>query len=126
MARVEQGLARPTISDVVEFPRLQEAYRRLEDRDNIGKVVVTIPEAYRYRESGMEGTAAGVATVTSTGAIYKEPIAIIGMSGRFGRADTVAELWGCLARGEDLTEEVSRWRRSQEAAKFCPRGGFLH
>ena len=39
-----------------------------------------------------------------------EPIAIIGMSGRFPRARTVDELWDLLARGEDAVEEIPATR----------------
>jgi 3-oxoacyl-(acyl-carrier-protein) synthase/acyl carrier protein len=35
-----------------------------------------------------------------------EPIAIIGMSGRFPKARTVDDLWVILARGEDAVEEI--------------------
>uniref|UniRef100_UPI00374247C8 beta-ketoacyl synthase N-terminal-like domain-containing protein n=1 Tax=Fulvivirga marina TaxID=2494733 RepID=UPI00374247C8 len=41
----------------------------------------------------------------------QEPIAIIGMSGRFPKADTVDELWSLLEKGESGISEVplSRW-----------------
>ncbi|MCU7925176.1 MAG: SDR family NAD(P)-dependent oxidoreductase [Candidatus Thiodiazotropha sp. (ex Dulcina madagascariensis)] len=41
--------------------------------------------------------------------IVKEPIAIIGMSGRFAKSDTVAELWEHMASGTDLVGDISRW-----------------
>ncbi|HEY0833189.1 MAG TPA: beta-ketoacyl synthase N-terminal-like domain-containing protein, partial [Azospirillum sp.] len=44
-----------------------------------------------------------------------EPIAIIGMSGRFPKARDVDELWGILERGEDAVGEIAPdrfdWRR---------------
>jgi len=58
----------------------------------------------------------------------REPIAIVGISGRFGPADSLAELWDRVAGGEDLTEEVSRWDLSAylgPAQDYCRRGSFL-
>ena len=41
----------------------------------------------------------------------KEPIAIIGMSGRFPQASSVDELWALLAQGKSGISEIprSRW-----------------
>ncbi|WP_232035849.1 SDR family NAD(P)-dependent oxidoreductase [Methylomusa anaerophila] len=58
----------------------------------------------------------------------KEPIAIIGMSGRFAGSDTVNELWEHLAKGDDLIEEVSRWDLAEhypEGTRYCKHGSFL-
>ncbi|WP_267116435.1 non-ribosomal peptide synthetase [Xanthomonas sacchari] len=41
-----------------------------------------------------------------------EPIAIIGISGRFAQSDDVAELWRHLAAGRDLIEPAKRWPHS--------------
>ncbi len=60
----------------------------------------------------------------------KEPIAIIGMSGRFATSDDVDTFWNHLVKGDDLTESVTRWDLSQvegsDAPTFCNRGGFLN
>ncbi|NSL86226.1 SDR family NAD(P)-dependent oxidoreductase [Chitinophaga sp. Mgbs1] len=58
----------------------------------------------------------------------REPIAIIGMSGRFGSANSVEELWEHLSRGTNLVEKVSRWDLSAMAdsnESFCNYGSFL-
>ncbi|MBZ5521036.1 MAG: SDR family NAD(P)-dependent oxidoreductase [Acidobacteriia bacterium] len=59
----------------------------------------------------------------------QQPIAIIGMSGRFAKADSPEDLWGYLAAGTDLTEEVSRWDLSSLPGMATQgqhfRGGFL-
>ena len=59
----------------------------------------------------------------------KEPIAIIGMSGRFAKSENLNELWKHLSRGDDLIEEISRWDLSQhypkEAENWCRYGSFL-
>ncbi|MCR8978417.1 SDR family NAD(P)-dependent oxidoreductase [Brevibacillus laterosporus] len=41
--------------------------------------------------------------------LEKEPIAIIGMSGRFAKSNSVDELWEHLSNGTDLVEEITRW-----------------
>ncbi|WP_438018420.1 SDR family NAD(P)-dependent oxidoreductase [Sorangium sp. So ce315] len=70
------------------------------------------------------------AASTSRAPSLRDPIAIIGMSARYARADSVEELWEHLARGTDLTEPVTRWDLAREyaAAKIddgCLRGGLL-
>jgi polyketide synthase PksM len=64
--------------------------------------------------------------------LRREPIAIIGMSGRYAKANSVYELWDYLASGTDLIEEVTRWDLSQhfvaattEGNGYCGHGGFL-
>ncbi|AKJ29422.1 non-ribosomal peptide synthetase [Caldimonas brevitalea] len=54
----------------------------------------------------------------------KEPIAIIGMSGRFPQTDDVETFWRHLAEGHDLVEPVTRWDLSRYGAS-CTAGGFL-
>ncbi|MGH8258916.1 MAG: beta-ketoacyl synthase N-terminal-like domain-containing protein, partial [Steroidobacteraceae bacterium] len=63
-------------------------------------------------------------------ALSREPIAIIGMSGRYGRAQSVQELWQHLAQGVELIEPVRRWDLQREyaaaqIAEGCWRGAFL-
>ncbi|MGH8259372.1 MAG: beta-ketoacyl synthase N-terminal-like domain-containing protein, partial [Steroidobacteraceae bacterium] len=118
------GAVRPTIMRSFPFPQLAEAYRSLEDRGNIGKVIVDIPPQLRLQPA--RGVGRGECRPE---ACEDEPIAIIGMSGRFGRADDVHELWRHLAAGTDLTEEVSRWPLpvddEDEPQRQCRRGGLL-
>ncbi|MFG3393915.1 SDR family NAD(P)-dependent oxidoreductase [Streptomyces parvus] len=45
-----------------------------------------------------------------------EPVAIIGMSGKFGRAKDVDELWSHLADGRSLVGEIDRWDLSEYVA----------
>ncbi|MFH9089270.1 SDR family NAD(P)-dependent oxidoreductase [Streptomyces sp. NPDC017673] len=53
----------------------------------------------------------------------REPIAVVGMSGRFAGADSLDELWKHLENGDDLVREATRW--DAPAAGAAPRGGFL-
>jgi acyl transferase domain-containing protein len=61
--------------------------------------------------------------------ILKEPIAVIGMSGRFPKCEDINEWWSHLVAGDDLTEDVSRWTLTEMTADggrpVCSRGGFL-
>jgi len=60
-----------------------------------------------------------------------EPIAIIGMSGRFAEAESLDELWQSLMEGKDLVKEVSRWSAQDcvisESGRpnYCSCGGFV-
>lgn len=61
-----------------------------------------------------------------------EPIAVIGMSGRFAQAETVEAFWHHLANGDDLVREVTRWDFSRYESErttgrngFCRHGGYL-
>ncbi|MDO9003248.1 MAG: SDR family NAD(P)-dependent oxidoreductase, partial [Aquabacterium sp.] len=57
-----------------------------------------------------------------------EPIAVVGHSGRYGRANTVEELWDHVARGEHLIEPVSRWDLAAHFSSevpYCREGSFL-
>ncbi|MET9414603.1 SDR family NAD(P)-dependent oxidoreductase [Streptomyces klenkii] len=58
----------------------------------------------------------------------REPIAVVGMSGRFAGADSLDELWQHLADGDELVTEATRWDLTgtgDDAPDRCTRGGFL-
>ena len=46
---------------------------------------------------------------TGTQELEREPLAIIGMSGRFPQSENLAGLWNHLAAGDDLIERATRW-----------------
>nr|WP_013933285.1 SDR family NAD(P)-dependent oxidoreductase [Pseudoalteromonas sp. SANK 73390]CBK62733.1 tmpD [Pseudoalteromonas sp. SANK 73390] len=57
-------------------------------------------------------------------------IAIVGMSGRFGKAENLQELWSALENGEDLVEPVRRWNLShyypdKDPSEYCDSGALL-
>jgi len=64
-------------------------------------------------------------------AITADPIAIIGMSGRFAESESLEEFWQHLAQGDDLVRPVSRWSPadcvlSESAGRgFCSHGSFV-
>src|SRR6266545_4166275 len=124
---VEKGIIRPTICQTFPLPEIKEAYRCMEGRENIGKIVVTIPEEYRFKGTGEISAIVAYDSIPHVSR-QKEPIAIIGMSGRFAQSGNVNELWQHLANGRDLIEEVSRWDLSQyypQEATYCNHGGFI-
>ncbi len=49
---------------------------------------------------------------TEARSIVVEPIAIIGMSGRFAQSETLDQFWQHLEQGKDLVRTVSRWSTS--------------
>ncbi|MFE4053271.1 SDR family NAD(P)-dependent oxidoreductase [Streptomyces sp. YIM B13518] len=57
----------------------------------------------------------------------REPIAIVGMSGRYGGSPGVDELWEHLVRGDNLVEEVARWHLPDPpaGAPECRHGSFV-
>ncbi len=50
----------------------------------------------------------------------REPIAVIGMSGRFASAATLSELWQHLAAGHELTGSTTRWYGQDAYGGFLP------
>ncbi|MGZ5558019.1 MAG: SDR family NAD(P)-dependent oxidoreductase [Methylobacter sp.] len=64
--------------------------------------------------------------------LVKEPIAIVGMSGRFAQSPDLNEFWKNLAAGKDLVRKAFRWDLSAffpqsvlEDPGFCTDGGFI-
>jgi polyketide synthase PksN len=56
-----------------------------------------------------------------------EPIAIIGVSGKFPQSDDSEALWSHLLQGHDLVTDVTRWPLpdTSSAPQACRKGGFL-
>ncbi|MFM2061288.1 MAG: hypothetical protein RLZZ507_958 [Cyanobacteriota bacterium] len=118
----------PTLNHIFSFDQIRDAYYCLQQRKNIGKVVVTVPP----RKKPL------IAAVPINPTQKKQsvlPIAIIGMSGRFPGASNVEEFWDNLANGKDSITEVpgDRWDinayydpNPQHLDKtYCKKAGFL-
>ncbi len=60
-----------------------------------------------------------------------EPIAIVGMSGRFADSETLEDFWKHLEAGDDLVRQVTRWDRrdcmssEQSGRRECCDGSFI-
>jgi polyketide synthase PksN len=67
----------------------------------------------------------------ASGNIGAEPIAVIGMSGRFAESESLDAFWRHLAEGKDLVKRVSRWGPAEcviaESAGhgYCSHGSFV-
>ena len=123
---VERGVIHATIGAVFPFDEIKQAYRQLEDRRNIGKVVLRMPQA----DSHVVATGPSAERIDGMSKTIRAPIAIIGMSGRYSGTEDVQELWGKLAQGKELMEEARRWDLSKayssaQISDGCRRGGFL-
>ncbi|HSN99382.1 MAG TPA: beta-ketoacyl synthase N-terminal-like domain-containing protein, partial [Candidatus Nanopelagicales bacterium] len=117
----------PTIGRVFSFDSLRDAYGLLSQRDSIGKVVINIPAEEAVVGPVVGGPAVKAPEATpSTSPRHKsgpgsaplasappalEPIAIIGMAGRFPDADDLDAFWENLQRGHDAVREIpaDRW-----------------
>ncbi|HTH49069.1 MAG TPA: SDR family NAD(P)-dependent oxidoreductase, partial [Candidatus Limnocylindria bacterium] len=73
-----------------------------------------------------------VATNEAPPSRTREPIAIVGMSGRYAQADTLGEFWQHLAQGRNLVGKATRWdlpRVLSETlgrnSEWCADGSFL-
>ncbi len=121
-----QGVITPTICKTYSFESIHDAYQALSDRNNIGKIVVTIPaefqvDANRFTES----------VHANHKEMQNDSIAIIGMSGRFAESESLEEFWQKLKDGKDLIKEVVRWDPSECVSpesirkNYCTQGSFV-
>ncbi|MEH1778399.1 MAG: SDR family NAD(P)-dependent oxidoreductase [Nostoc sp.] len=131
-----EGKIRPTLSHSFSFDQIRAAYHCLQQRENIGKVVVTFDT--EKKQSISEVPTEKKQSVSEVPAEKKQPvgaIAVIGMSGRFPGAANVEQFWHNLASGKDSITEVpaTRWdinayydTNPQHLDKtHCKWGGFL-
>ncbi len=116
----------PAPGHVVDWPDVAAAYRLLDERRNIGKVVVRLPA---------EPVAATAAAPEPAARGGDEPIAIVGFAGRFPGAGSVEAFWDNIDAGVCSVREApaDRW----DAARFhdadrtrldrtdCRHGGFV-
>lgn len=110
----------------------------LFDHPNLEKLTAHILNAHRDDVMRTQSTVAPPPSVSPAAmrfgsgverAPLREPIAIIGMSGRFAQSDDCAELWDNLVAGRDLIEPATRWQGSswhQEiGAPLCGHAGYV-
>lgn len=106
---IEKGILKSVISTEVAFEDYKKAYKILEDRDNIGKVIV---KANSARTSQIEIPSSSAKEIKQSNQNSKAlDIAIVGMSGQYGSAKDLNDFWEKIKGGESLIEEVpnDRW-----------------
>ncbi|MBF0119031.1 MAG: SDR family NAD(P)-dependent oxidoreductase [Desulfobacterales bacterium] len=111
---LEEGTIRPTVLKVFPFREIKEAYKFMQDRKNIGKIVVTMPEIntpYVKKEN------------------LSQDVAVIGMSCRFPGAANIDEFWENLILGKShiSSPPKGRWGESLFYGddNYYKWGGFL-
>ncbi|WP_276568220.1 non-ribosomal peptide synthetase [Xanthomonas euroxanthea] len=108
----------------------------LFDHPNVDKLTAHILASHRVaarhapvdRASGATAPTWPQPAVARMAPIQREPIAIIGMSGRFPQSDDVDELWRNLAAGCDLVEPATRWHsqaRQGDDDVRCAHAGYI-
>ncbi|PGD97837.1 SDR family NAD(P)-dependent oxidoreductase [Bacillus wiedmannii] len=133
---LEKGHVKPTIDKVFSFSEIQKAYRYLEDRKNIGKVVVKATRSYwDYHIKKMLNDEKCVEDRNEMVVNQQNEVAIIGMSCRLPDAKNKDEFWYNLAKGASAIKEVpkERWNSKiyydPDVEKLdktnCKWGGFL-
>lgn len=134
---LESGKVTPSVSHVLPFDRVLDAYTLKEDRATVGRIVVAVPDPVPA-----PATQTALATAPATWPARPAPlgmptadIAVIGMAARLPGARDVDELWANLAAGASAIREIppSRWSNARFfdpdpanlAATYCRCGGFL-
>ncbi len=107
---VERGIVKPIINKVFKISEIKQAYKCLEDRRNIGKIVVSIPEQVSAMDEVKPDEEKPFKEYTAEDSKAMN-IAVIGMSARFPRSPDINKFWENLAQGEDLITEIpgERW-----------------
>ncbi len=124
------GAIKPTIARVFDMDEVGAAYAFLEQRRNIGKVVVRVPQQHR---PSAQASAPPVAMTVEPPA--EQAIAIVGMSGRMPGAADLEAFWENLAAGRTSIADVpaERWdwhpyydpKPEQPGRIYCKSGGFV-
>lgn len=120
-------LGYPTIADLAEY--ITKTYKdELEKRNltNLKHIDNTFDENEHEKHGTIEVCNDDVETQTCN-----EPIAIIGISGRFPQADNVEELWDKMYTAKDCITDIpkERWEiedLSNLKKVSCKRGGFIN
>jgi NADPH:quinone reductase-like Zn-dependent oxidoreductase/3-oxoacyl-(acyl-carrier-protein) synthase/acyl carrier protein len=128
LSLVERGIVTPMVGKLFPMEQIRDAYAWLDNRNNIGKVVVSISDNRQFAEvpTGVPERAPRAST-PSPAAPMRSPIAIVGMSGRFAKSPDLETLWQHLASGDDMVHEITRWELpgQVDGNAVCRFGGYL-
>ena len=126
-AALAEGRIKPVVAEVFPFDQVDRAYAWVEARHNIGRVVVSVPQALTPALSQRERE--------NKNSRLSGDIAVIGMAGRYPGASDLDAFWRLLAEGRDGVTEVpaSRWsiddhyspKIREPGRTYCRHGGFL-
>ncbi|MFE9722742.1 SDR family NAD(P)-dependent oxidoreductase [Streptomyces sp. NPDC005794] len=114
-------------TDLFDHGSVSRLTRHIVDHAHRNGVADPPPAGQRFAPEELASPPAA-SRPTAAEAPSREPIAVVGMSGRFGGSAGVEQLWEHLAQGHDLTEPVSRWDLSRyhpTDAQGCDRGSFI-
>ena len=116
----------PTVGKVYDLTNIKEAFYALENRANIGKVVVNARIAAHEKRSV---SLIRMPAAESNNRALNEEIAVIGMSCRLPGAENADEYWDNLKNGVNCIGDLpyDRWGLSPEdcGELRCHYGGFL-
>ncbi|MBD2636146.1 SDR family NAD(P)-dependent oxidoreductase [Limnothrix sp. FACHB-881] len=133
-----QGAGEGMVDRTFSLAEVRSALAYLESRQSIGKVVITMPtppapSARNLRRGSDSAALEGV--MEGADRAMPEPIAIVGMSGRFPDAPTLNDFWQNLQRGVGSCGPVppDRWDPEALATQtgdpdyhhYCRVGAFL-
>jgi polyketide synthase PksN len=116
---------------MAQTSQVQDARRELDIKT---PMEVAASSTHRFLASDLPATAYGPSPGSPEGngrSTSIDPIAIVGMSGRFAGSESLDEFWLNLKDGKDLVTRVSRWSpadcvMSQFAGgSYCDRGSFI-
>ncbi|MCI3928185.1 non-ribosomal peptide synthetase [Streptomyces sp. AN091965] len=107
-------------SVLFENPSIRRLTRFIIDEEGAA-VVAAVPQPSAAPEPSVVSEPSTVSGASGGG---REPVAIVGMSGRFPGARDTDELWDLLASGRDAVSKVSRWDLAS-LGSVCLDGGLL-
>ncbi|HEU0123299.1 MAG TPA: SDR family NAD(P)-dependent oxidoreductase, partial [Bryobacteraceae bacterium] len=107
------------VTRLFDFATVSQLERFLSAQPNPTRSALPVVEVQRIADD---------AEPRETG--LREPIAIVGMSGRFARSENVDDLWGHLVAGRDLVERISRFDLSAHykdapSDSYCQHGSYI-
>ncbi|MFJ9818067.1 SDR family NAD(P)-dependent oxidoreductase [Streptomyces sp. NPDC101151] len=122
------------VADVFNHPTVRELSRFLLERPSALPSSVTPPQPAPPPSPDAPLPRPSAVAVPHPAADDREPIALVGMAGRFPGADSVDELWDLLSEGRDGVGTVPPGRWDEELVHSTgpagrittDQGGFLH
>ncbi|HEX9984336.1 MAG TPA: SDR family NAD(P)-dependent oxidoreductase [Thermoanaerobaculia bacterium] len=112
--RVPRQLAAPVMATVAP----------VSTNATYGTQGATALPAHRFMASAPVADAMPAAVVVAETRKAFEPVAIVGMSGRFAESETLDAFWAHLAAGKDLVTKATRWREA-DGQPSSSHGSFI-